>query len=254
MMKQTRRQNIRPRAQTLAVGPPGARAAAVALAVFATVLASAAGGCKVEDPPPITERWSDTFERKNIGGNYYKTGGGYKIVDGTLLTAGSKNHPLWLRKQLPRDVTVEFDCWSNTPDGDIKIEIFGDGQSYDKDGGRYRATGYVLVMGGWNNSKSILARQDEHGKDMVSRRAPKVAIGQRYRWRIRRQDKRIDWWVDDMETPFLSYEDPRPLAGAGHRYFGFNNWQSDARFDNLVITPLGQAGDYPLSAVDTPGQ
>ena len=38
--------------------------------------------------------------------------------------------------------------------------------------------------------------------------------------------------------PFLVYDDPHPLEGAGHEYFGFNNWETDTWFDNLVISPL----------------
>lgn len=195
-------------------------------------------GCKVKDPPPITEHWTDDFERTSLGGNYYKTGGGHRIVDGALSTKGSYNHPLWLRKKLPRDVVIELDAWSSSADGDIKVEIFGDGVSYDPDRGQYTSSGYVLILGGWNNTKSMIARGNEHGKDLVERRDIRVKVGHRYHWKIQRKGKRIDWWVDDMETPFLSFEDPNPLHSAGHEYFGFNNWHSDSWFDNLSITPL----------------
>jgi hypothetical protein len=210
---------------------------AVSFAVWALV-ALLAIGCKVEDPPPITGPFSDDFERSSIGGNYYKTGGGHTIREGALSSQGSYNHPLWLRKKLPRDVVVELDVWSNTSDGDIKVEIFGDGSSHARDKGQYTSTGYVLIMGGWNNSKSLLARGNEHGKELVERRTPRVEPGKRYHWKIQRQGQRIDWWVDDMDTPFLSYEDRQPLEGPGHEYFGFNNWESDSWFDNLTITPL----------------
>jgi hypothetical protein len=211
------------------------------LALFCTVIAAPVLlGCKVKDPPPITERFTDDFERTGIGGNYYKTGGGYQVADGALSTKGSYNHPLWLRKKLPRDVVIEFDAWSDSSDGDIKVEIFGDGVSYDPDRGQYTSSGYVLVMGGWNNSRSMIARGNEHGKDMVERSDVRVKVGQRYHWKIQRQGKRIDWWIDDMETPFLGFEDPSPLHSAGHEYFGFNNWHSDSWFDNLSITPLGK--------------
>ena len=59
-----------------------------------------------------------------------------------------------------------------------------------------------------------------------------------YHWRIERRGKAIAWFIDDLATPFLRYEDPRPLDGAGHEYFGFNNWETDTWFDNLVISPL----------------
>lgn len=209
-----------------------------AMWALAMTLAMLAAGCKVKDPPPVTGPFSDMFERRSIGGNYYKTGGGYKIKDGALSARGSYNHPLWLRKKLPRDVVIEFDAWSNTADGDIKVELFGDGRSHARNKGQYTSTGYVLIMGGWNNSRSLLAKGNEHGKELVDRRTPRVQPGQRYHWKIQRREKRIDWWVDDMETPFLSYDDPQPLEGPGHQYFGFNNWESDSWFDNLTITPL----------------
>jgi hypothetical protein len=195
-------------------------------------------GCRVKDPPPITEAWTDDFERQALGGDYRPTADSYRIVNGALGAQGALNHPLWLRKKLPRDVMIELDCWSNTPDGDIKVELFGDGKSHARDQGQYTSTGYVAVMGGWNNSKSLLARGNEHGKDLVERTAPRLVVGQRYRWRIVRKGERIDWYVDDMETPFLSLTDPQPLHGPGNQYFGFNNWKSDSWFDNLTITPL----------------
>ena len=195
-------------------------------------------GCKVNDPPPITEAWTDSFDRDRPGPNYYKTGKGYDVVDGALSAHGAHNHPLWLRKKLTRDVRIELDCWSNEDRGDIKIELFGDGHSYDPDGGRYMASGYEIIFGGWYNAKSIIARLDEHGKDLAERVEPKVIAKQRYHWKIERQGQKISWWIDDLQTPFLVYDDPHPLEGPGHEYLGFNNWETDTWFDNLVVTPL----------------
>ena len=194
-------------------------------------------GCKVKDPPPITERFVDDFERSSIGGNYYPTGGNYQIVDGQLIAKDGFNHPLWLRKALPRDVAIEVDVWAETDVGDLKVELFGDGRSHAKNKGAYRATGYVAIFGGWNNSKSILARKNEHGKELViDRTRRRVEKARTYHWKIVRQGGVVEWFIDGAS--FLRYEDPRPLEGPGHRYFAFNNWQSPSRFDNLSITPL----------------
>jgi hypothetical protein len=193
--------------------------------------------CKVREHPPITEVWGHDFDA-GLAGLFYATGDGYRVERGALSARGAHNHPLWLRKKLPRDVRIELDAWSTEARGDVKIEVFGDGRSYDPDGGAYLATGYVLIFGGWGNARSIIARLDEHGKDLVQRALPKVAPGQRYHWRIERRGNAITWFVDDLTTPFLRYEDPRPLEGSGHEYLGFNNWESDTWFDNLVITPL----------------
>jgi hypothetical protein len=196
------------------------------------------GACKVKEPPPITERWQDDFERGRIGMDYFRTGPGYEVADGALSAHGAHNHPLWLRRKLPRDVRIEFDAWSNEPRGDVKVEVFGDGRSYDPDGGRYTATGYEVIFGGWYNAKSIIARLDEHGHDMVERSLPKVVATIHYHWAIERKAATIRWYIDDMQTPFLVYNDPHPLDGPGHEYFAFNNWETDTWFDNLVISPL----------------
>jgi hypothetical protein len=195
-------------------------------------------GCKVKEPPAIKDPFADKFERSDLGGNYHATGDGYAIVDGALSARGARNHPLWLKRKLPRDVRIELDAWSTERRGDIKVEVFGDGRSFDPDGGAYVATGYALIFGGWHNSKSMIARLDEHGSEVAQRTDVKVVPNQRYHWKIERKGKVIRWFIDDMDAPFLQLEDPRPLEGAGHEYFGFNNWETDTWFDNLVITPL----------------
>jgi hypothetical protein len=195
--------------------------------------------CKLKEPPPITDQaWLDDFSRSRIGRDYYRTGPGYEIDDTALSAHGAHNHPLWLRRKLPHDVRIELDAWSNESRGDIKVEVFGDGRSFDPDGGRYTATGYEVIFGGWYNSKSIIARLDEHGTDVVQRVDSKVVPEKHYHWMIERKGKTLRWFIDDMQTPFLVMDDPHPLEGPGHEYFGFNNWETDTWFDNLVITPL----------------
>lgn len=192
---------------------------------------------------PITTTFSDNFERDELGANYFATTENYQLVNGALSAKGARNHPLWLTKKIPQDVSIEFDCWSSSSDGDIKVEFFGDGNSHaaTKEKVQYKATGYVAVMGGWNNSKSLLARRDEHGKegvDLSSRTSPKVVVGKRYHWKIVRQGQEVRWYVDDMQVPFLQFRDATPLRGEGQSYFGFNNWESDTWFDNLSISAL----------------
>lgn len=208
-------------------------------------LVLAAAGCKKSPEPvhapPVGKRFADDFERRALGDDWHPTSDVYHIEDGALSARGGYNHPLWLRRELPRDAVIEFDCWSRSAAGDIKVELYGDGRYFDPDKGSYTATGYVAIMGGWHNSKSILTRLEEHGHDMVERRAPRVQVGRKYHWKLVRRGGRIDWYVDDMAKPFLSYDDPEPLEGDGHRFFAVNNWESDTWFDNLVITPAPPA-------------
>jgi hypothetical protein len=193
--------------------------------------------CRQPDPPAIAAPWSDTYDRNEVGGDYLATGDTYQISGGHLTVSNGYNHPLWLRKKLPRDAVIELDCGSGSPQGDIKVEAWADGESYDKDKGSYMSSGYVFIFGGWRNDRSIIARMDEHAPTVPTRNAPKVEPNRSYHWKIVRKGNRVDWFVDDMETPFLTYDDPQPLEGAGHEYFGFNDWETPIWFDNLTIKP-----------------
>lgn len=199
---------------------------------------------------PYTDDFSDPGTVKR---NYWTSGGLWRISDGELFSPGVKNNPLWLNATLPRDVVVEFDARSQSPEGDIKVEIFGDGKNH--------SSGYVLVHGGWNNSVSIISRLDEHGvplSDLQSRAGGRglresgvfgkntrtrvegrpfpVQVGRKYHWRIERRGSMLAWSIDG--TPFLSFDDPFPLEGKGHDRFGFSSWEADLYFDNLKIQAL----------------
>ena len=194
--------------------------------------------CKQPDPPPIGDSWADSFDRASIGSDYVATADVYRINDGALNVSNGYNHPLWLRKKLPRDAEIEFDVTSRSDAGDTKIELWGDGESFARDKGAYTATGYVFIMGGWHNSKSEIAKGDEHAPTLPSRTTPKVEIGKTYHWKIVRKGTHIDWFVDDMTKPFLQMDDPQPWEGSGHEYLGFNDWEADLTFDNLKIRKI----------------
>lgn len=216
-----------------------------------------------EQPATVTIPYSDSFnDSSTIEANYWSTGGYWRVVNGELLSPGVKNNPLWLKAKLPRDVAVEFDVRSESPEGDIKVEIFGDGLNH--------ASGYVLIHGGWNNSVSIIARLDEHGESLgrLEQRARQLAaeqnlpkadvvstgvfkadtamrveaspypvqIGRKYRWRIERKGNTLRWLIDGQ--PFMQFDDPFPLEGEKHNRFGPSSWEAQLFFDNLSIQAL----------------
>ncbi len=200
------------------------------------VLPSAASlSCTPQGDPGIGRGFFDDFERTQLGREYRRTGGDWRIDEGQLRVRGARNHPLWLLRTLPENVRVEVDARSVSPDGDIKVELFGDGASHAQ-GDRYEATSYVIIFGGWKNSKNVLARLDEHGADRVVGPERRVEPGRTYHLRIERVGGTLTVWVDD--ELLLEMTDSNPLRGRGHDHFGFNNWKSDLWFDNLKVTPL----------------
>ncbi|HJX64426.1 MAG TPA: hypothetical protein VJ860_10820 [Polyangia bacterium] len=205
------------------------------------IAALAVLGCKAR-VPAITSPFADDFERAEPGPDWLDTSGGaYRIKDGRLNVTRSYNHPLWLRRKLPRDVVIEFDAMSKSPAGDIKVELFGDGESFDPDKGRYDPTSYLIILGGWNNSSSIIGRLGEHddavkaAKRRETGQPPLVELGRSYHFAITRQGGLIDWKLDG--AAFLAWTDPSPLSGAGHEFFAINDWEADVHFDNLSIRP-----------------
>jgi hypothetical protein len=187
--------------------------------------------------PAITAPFRDGFDRAALGPDWRATDeSAYRIVDGELVAKAAYNHPLWLARPIPRDAVVELDCWSNDDAGDLKVEVWGDGHSFATDRvGAYTSTAYNFIFGGWHNQLSTLARMHEHGDDRQVRREPRVVKGRRYHFTITRKGGRIDWLVDGQ--PFLAFDDPQPLEGPDHAYFGFNDWEAELHFDNLQIRP-----------------
>ncbi len=197
-------------------------------------------GCDREPESPPTQRveidlaagelvFEDDFEREEIGENW-KTGfDGWELSDGALKVQGARNDALWLQEPLPEQFRVSFVARSDSDDGDIKFEILGDGATHE--------SGYVGIFGGWQNRLNIIARLDEHGDDrLVGADGYSVEPGRTYQMDVVRMDDSLMWYVDG--ELFLVYEDENPLRGDEHRYFGFNNWETELTFGEVRVYDL----------------
>jgi hypothetical protein len=170
----------------------------------------------------------------------------WHVEGGRLCGERARNHGIWLKRVLPPNARIEFDAVSQSPDGDLKAEYWGDGTSYATALSYTNATSYLTIFGGWHNTFHVLARINEHATDRKEITVDKnsddprekpVMAGQIYRFKVERTDaKTVRWWVDGNEM--LTYPDPAPLEGAGHDHFGFNDWDVKVCFDNVRITPL----------------
>ncbi len=182
-----------------------------------------------------------------LGPNWYQAQTDvWHIENGRLCGEGAHNHGVWLQKPIPINARIEFDAVSDSPLGDLKAEVWGDGQSAATTVSYTNATSYLTIFGGWKNTFHVLARINEHGADRKEilidkssddpRQRP-VTAGQVYHFKIERTDGRtVHWFVDGLE--YLSFPDNAPLAGIGHDHFGFNDWEVKVCFDNVKVTPL----------------
>ncbi len=170
----------------------------------------------------------------------------WHLEKGRLCGEHAKNHGVWLKWAIPTNARVEFDAVSQSPDGDLKAEYWGDGRSYATALSYTNATSYLTIFGGWHNKFHVLARINEHGTDRKEigidpssddPREKPVFAGQSYHFKVERNDgKTVRWWVDGIEM--LTYADMSPLGGLGHDHFGFNDWDVKVCFDNVRIVPL----------------
>lgn len=196
--------------------------------------------------PPITAVFEDNFERAEIGDDWNVLGSSWKIEGGKLCGKGARNRGAWLKRRLPTNARIEIDAIAESQVGDLKIELWGDGQSGATSTSYTNATSYIAIFGGWRNSKHVLARIDEHGDDRLEldvdpksddERERPVSPGQPYRFKIERADGRtLVWSVNGVE--YFELTDPDPLIGVGHEHFGVNDWEAPVCFDNLKVTPL----------------
>ncbi|MCA9618211.1 MAG: hypothetical protein KC731_04300 [Myxococcales bacterium] len=237
-----------PRARPRRDGPASG---ALAVTLATLPVASGLSGCVPEGPPSerdpaLGAGFRDDFEREQLGEAYRATSAAWQIEGGALCGRGAKNHGVWLTRRLPRDARITFDAWTTSTDGDLKVELWGDGKSHATGNSYDDATGYLAILGGWSNRRHVLARLDEHGDDRVVMEvepsattgpAAPVFAGRRYRFVIERdRDERLRWSVDGELV--ASFDDPEPLAGPGHDHFGFNDWATPVCFDDLEVLPL----------------
>jgi hypothetical protein len=168
--------------------------------------------------------FSDDFERPELGADWLARSGRWKIRDGRLNISNDKNEGAWLNQPLPERVRVEFDAVANTDEGDLKFEIFATEQRHQ--------TGYIVILGGWRNTVSIIARLNEHGEDRLEADA-KAVKGRVHHLTAVRTDNSLRWYVDGNLV--LKFDDEEPIRGT---YFAFNDWAADVSFDNLRIYKL----------------
>lgn len=196
--------------------------------------------------PALEGPFTDDFERADLGTHWRATSPAWKVSNGRLCVQGARNHPIWLARRLPTNAIIEFQATSESADGDIKAELWGDGRSSASGQSYTDATSYLAIFGGWQNKLHVLARIDEHAPDRKEiKLVPEgadftrstVVPQQAYQFRVERRDGHtVRWLVNDVEI--LTYEDDEPLAGEGHEHFGFNDWEARVCFDNLRVTPL----------------
>ncbi len=229
------------------LAPPDAHAAGDAATIARLAQGDAALDALLGPTPPMVVHKDTGAPAMSLGPSWTQARTtAWRIEKGRLCGENAKNHGVWLDKTLPVNARIEFDAISDSPDGDVKAEFWGDGQSAATTVSYTNATSYLTILGGWKNSTHVLARMNEHAPDRKEIKVDKesddprqkpVNRGQIYHFKVERTDgKTVKWSVDGIE--YLVWADKEPLVGAGHDHFGFNDWEVKVCFDNVKVTPL----------------
>ena len=81
-------------------------------------------------PEPAAGPFSDDFDRGQLGRTGWPpTRPRSRSSRGGAGSARPQPSGL-VRKPLPENVVIDLDVWTDSPDGDMKVEVFGDGQSF----------------------------------------------------------------------------------------------------------------------------
>ena len=203
--------------------------------IMMACLATHLSGCRMPQggvAPALDGVWTVELGTTLSAKDFDVVGGTWTVEQGAIRSLGEQNnHPLWLKRQIPDAFEISFEARAVSAAVDHKIEFCGDGVRHE--------SGYVAILGGWNNSISVIARQDEHEKGRKEIKG-KWERGRWYKHRIRRtfdgHRGRIEWFLDDRLL--LERVDPKPLRGPGHNRIAFNNWKTDVSFRNVVVRPL----------------
>lgn len=226
-------------------------------------------------PTTTTVPFVDSFDRADVGPNYWSTGGDWRVENGELHEPGVRGNPLWVQAALPDDVAIDFRVRATNNEGELEWELFGDGLNH--------GSGYTFVFGGFRNQVTALAKFDEQHSPvfdprLVGMQGPPndpdqnaVAnrkLGELYAnhtfdagsaWRVQRTDVRVQggvpyqvhierrggdikWYINSQLV--MDVVDPMPLKGKGHDRFGLSGAigvggnEGDAFYDDLSIQPL----------------
>lgn len=200
---------------------------------------------KKSDDPAVPV-FTDAFERGSIGADWFATSEAWKIEGGRVCVTDARNHPLWLKRKIPVNARVEVDAVALSPEGDLKIEVWGDGKSFAEGTSYSDATSYLFIFGGWKNTLHVLARLDEHDGERLEipivagsedEHAQPAQPGQTYHFTVeRRNGSTVSFAVNGSK--YFEYADEQPLAGVGHDHLALNAWSAPVCFDNVTVTPL----------------
>ncbi len=169
------------------------------------------------------------FDDCNI---WLAAGGECDCQNGELRMHGGKPQVLMLRRAIPGDVRIEFECRQegsllNT----IGCFISGIESTNPQD---IPCSGYEFKFGGYDNTMNVLMRSD---RIVWKEQSAPIVAGKTFKILAERIGNRLRMQVNDREI--FSYIDPDPLTGADRVAVGVLGWLAETHFARIRVYSMG---------------
>ncbi len=159
-------------------------------------------------------------------------GGHCELHDGELRLFGGEPQFLLLKKPLPGDVRIDFECRQESVYlNDIACFMSAIRSPNWKE---IPTSGYEFKYGAFSNSLNILARANNR---LWAEAAAPLVRGQRYQVRAERVGSRLRLQVNGAEV--FRVTDADPLSGPDRMAAGLLGWMADTRYTRVRVFTLG---------------
>jgi serine/threonine protein kinase/Leucine-rich repeat (LRR) protein len=174
----------------------------------------------------------DDFTSEKFLENWEVIGGQYSIKDGELKLSGGEPQILLLKRDLPGDIRIEFECHQESAYlNDVSCFMSAVRSSNRKE---IPSSGYEFKYGAYDNSLNLLMRSDRR---IWSESASPLVRSQRYRVRAERVGSRLRLVVNNQEI--FRVTDRDPLSGPDRTAVGMVGWIADTRYRHIRVYCLG---------------
>lgn len=159
-------------------------------------------------------------------------GGQYEFREGELKLYGGEPQFLLLKRDLPGDVRIEFEC-------SIESVYLNDvgcfaGAVRSENRKEIPSSGYEFKYGSYDNSMNVLMRSNQK---IWSQPASPLSRGEKYRVLAERVGSRLRMVVNNEEI--FKVVDRDPLSGPDRTAVGIVGWMADMRYSWIRIYSLG---------------
>ncbi|MFH0880208.1 MAG: protein kinase [Lentisphaerota bacterium] len=174
----------------------------------------------------------ETFSDDEVLSRWEVVGGRYEIRPGEFHLHGGEPQMLLLRRELPGDVRIEFDCvLDDTYLNDVACILNAIRLPSATD---TFFSGYQFKYGASNNSLDVLVRL---GKNVWTWAESPLERGRHYHVAAERVGSRLTWVVNNVEL--MNYIDHNPLSGADRTLAGVTGWVTHTIFKRIRVFTLG---------------